>query len=327
MALVLEGYTLRYEDEVTLIAELADEVSVGASELWRVQVRPPYKEWNTFRATKRSAKGRDLPPDAPSQRYEQKMAPARPVAGVTDRVVSNAQELRGLLDDEVKVRRHKWYQSFELGPISTKGPSDAREKIGVVLDRDLNGKSVLDICSATGVHSFIARHRGARTVVGVEHEARKYGKALELAKTLNRHSAIDVGRVQFKLGDALGIVPALDEFDTVLFFGAIHYFPDYASLLHKIAAKTRQAAYIEFTFSEREHDTSSAPGYIRAWVRRSGNTIYMGDRDTIEGVIGMAMPDFTIEGRTPISAPARNSDREVWCVRRRSGTDETASSG
>jgi hypothetical protein len=96
MALVLEGYTLRYEDEVTLIAELADEVSVGASELWRVQVRPPY--------------------------------------------------------------------------------------------------------------------------------------------------------------------------NTVLFFGAIHYFPDYGSLLHKTAAKTRQAAYIEFTFSEREHDTSNAPGYIRAWA-------------------------------------------------------------
>ncbi len=120
-----------------------------------------------------------------------------------------------------------------------------------------------------------------------------------------------------KLGDALQLVPGLGRFNTSLLFGAMHYFDDYSAMLAFLARATADVAYIEFTFSEGEHDTAGGPGGIGPYTRsKSRRTIYMGDRDAVLESVSVGMPDFEVEERTPISPPGRASDREIWRIRR-----------
>ena len=115
------------------------------------------------------------------------------------------------------------------------------------------------------------------------------------------------------------MLPTLGRFDTGVMLGALHYFEDYAGMLGLIASAVDGCAYVEFNFSEREHDTANAPDGVQAYVRQSGNVIYMANRPSVERLIAEAMPGFVIEDRRPISAPGGRklvSQREIWRMRR-----------
>jgi SAM-dependent methyltransferase len=318
---VLEGFTLAYADEVERIVAVARELAGGDVEVFRVQLKPSLKDWNRNRGSKiRWGSGPVLSP-AKRRAYEQSMEASapEPVPGVEDRVVADSEgALERLVNDEVGLRPHRWYQRVSLGPVETKGPSEATEKSDAVLDRDVEGKRVLDVCCATGVISLLLKQRGAAGVVGVERDPRRYSKALELRNTLKRHSQLDAD-VGIRLGDALEVLPTLERFDTAVLFGALHYFPDYERTLALVANAATDAVYIEFNFADSGHDTAAAPDGIHPYARsRFGETIYLGNRDTIEEVVARAMPGFRIEERRPISPPGpRNRhQREVWRMRR-----------
>lgn len=317
--LVLEGYTARFTDEARMIFQVGQSVSGGpAISVSRIQMKPPLDAWNHHRNEVGASKNRTWEP-AEAAYYERQMGAPDPVRGIQDYVISDLDELKTLLDDHIKLRPHKWYQRFSLGPITTKGPSDAHEKVNVILDQDITGKRVLDLCCATGVHAILVKDRGAKQVVGIELDPTRYAKGVELRKTLLRHSDVDA-RVSLRRGNITDELPKLKPFDTISFLGALHYFPDYDATLRSVARVADEAVYLEFCFAEGEHDTAEAPGEIRAYTRsRTGTTIYMGDRDTIVRTLGAAMPDFDIEEKTPISPPGAKlvSQREVWRLRRR----------
>jgi SAM-dependent methyltransferase len=317
--LVLEGYTARFADEAKKVLDIAGSVcGPRGVTVSRLQLRPTLEEWNRNRQQVGVLRNRNI--DLADERYyERSMAPPEPVPGIQDYLITNMSELTALADNGLKLRRHKWYQRFTLGPISTKGPSDAHEKVDVILPQDVVDKRVLDLCCATGVHAILMKDRGATAVVGIELDTTRYSKGLELKKTLLRHSDVDA-HVSLQLGDITEVLPTLRAFDTVSFLGALHYFPDYEGTLASVALVAKDAVYIEFCFAEGEHDTADAPGEVRGYTRsRTGTTIYMGDPDTIDRVLTTAMPDFEVEARTPISPPGAKlvSRREVWRLRRR----------
>ena len=320
--LVLEGYTARFADEAQKILDLAQSVCGDrVVTVSRIHLRPTLDEWNRNRQQVGVLRNRHVDP-ADERYYERSMVPPEPVSGIEDHLVTSMSELSALADDGLKLRRHKWYQRFTLGPISTKGPSDAHEKVDAILARDVVDKRVLDLCCATGVHAMLMKERGAKAVVGIEMDTTRYSKGLELRKTLLRHSDVDA-HVSLQLGDIADVLPTLRSFDTVSFLGALHYFPDYLTTLSSVARVAKEAVYVEFCFAEGEHDTADEPGEVRPYTRsRTGTTIYMGDPETIARVIKKAMPEFEIEAKTPISPPGAKlvSRREVWRLRRRGPT-------
>ena len=318
---VLEGFTLGYADEATRIAAVARELSGSGVEVFRVQLRPSLKRWNRNRSSK--VRWRDGLVLSPAKRssYERSMAAAapEPVPGIGDRVVEDSGgELEWVMNEVVGLRRHRWYQRVSLGPVETTGPSEAADKSDTVLDRDVEGRRVLDYCCATGVISLLLRQRGAADVVGIDRDPIKYCKGLELRNTLRRHSELDV-EVDLRLGDAPEILPTLPPFDTVVFFGALHYFSDYESALDLVANAARESVYVEFNFADSGHDTAEAPDGIHPYTRsRYGETIYLGNRATVERVIARSMPGFEVEDRRAISPPGSRlrHRREVWRMRR-----------
>lgn len=312
VALVLEGYTLKFPGEVALVREAAEAVAGEGFDLARIQVVPSAEDWRRNRVAKfsrRRGEGRAVAVlDKPYRGREALEA----VEGVDDYVAAGVDEVRALADGPLALRRYQWHQRFTLGPVSARGRVGAAEKLRVVQDRDVVGRSLVDVCCNTGVHALLAKQRGAGKVVGIELNPRNYCKALELRKVVRRHSDLDA-RVRLLHGDMVEVLPGLGSFDTLLFFGALHYFADYEAVLAAIARAT-EVAYVEFAFSEGENDTAAAPGAIRPWVRKTGKTIYMGDREAVAGTVRRAMPGFEIEARTPITR--RASDREIWRLRR-----------
>ena len=324
VSMVFEGYSLKFPDEVRMVRHAAEAIA-GSFGIFRLQLTPTAVDVDRNRAAKgRRHRGDDArieDVDAGAEGAEGDDAdgghgatlPPEPVEGVVDYSAADLDQIRELADERIELRRHRWYQDFTLGPVSTGGRIESSAKLDVVLSEDLIGKAVIDICCNAGAHAFLAKDRGAARVVGVENNPRNYCKARELTKVLRRDADVDA-RVQFLLGDVLELLPALGRFDTLLFFGALHYFPDYHQILGFVADAVTEAAYVDFRFSEGRHDTAAEPGAIRPWVRKTGKTIYMGDRETIVATVNEAMPGFEIEERTPM--PRRNSDREIWRLRR-----------
>lgn len=309
-ALVIEGYALGFAKETALVRDAARAVVGEDFEIARVHLVPAPDEWRRNRAARLRRKGKEIGARALGKSCE-RTAP-EPVAGASDYEAADAEGVRALADGALALQPFRWYQRFSLGPVSGQGRIDSAEKLGLVADSDLTGKRVIDICCNTGIHAFMAKQRGASEVTGIELKPRTYAKALELRKVLRRHSDLDA-RVRFINGDALAVLPTLGKFDTLLFFGALHYFPDYGEILGRIGQAT-DVAYVEFTFTEADNDTASAPGAIRAWTRKTGKTIYMGDRDATAEAVTAALPGFEIEARSPITR--RNSDREIWRLRK-----------
>jgi SAM-dependent methyltransferase len=317
VAMVFEGYTLKFPDEAERIVRVAREAAPKRRVVVsRVHVTPTLEDWNRNRAAKGQTLSSDAFGAANPGYHERKMAPPEPVPAVRDYAVRDLEEMRALAEEVIGLRRHKWYQRATLGPVETGGPSDAAEKVAAVRDDDVVGKKVVDVCCATGVHAVMLKQRGARSVVGVEMNGVRFTKARELKKVLLRHSDVDA-RVDFRLGDAREVLPKLPRFDTAVCFGCIHYFEDYEGFLGMLAAAVTGAVYVEFTFAEGEHDSAENPGVIAPYTRtKSGTTIYMGDRDAVAAAVAAGMPDFEIAERTKISPPGRASDREIWRLRR-----------
>lgn len=320
---VLEGSTLARADEVRRIMTVTRDVGGSDVEVFRLQLTPSLRKWNRNRGSRVRWETGGLLPPADRRSYEQRMAAARPepVAGVQDLVADgSSRELERLLEEVVRLRPHRWYQRFSLGPVDTSGPSDSSDKSDAVLVRDVAGKRILDYCCAAGAVAFLLKQRGAAEVIGIEKDPLKYCKGLELRNTLRRHSQLDA-EVDFRLGDACEVLPTLSPFDTVVFFGALHYFPDYEGTLAAVANAAREAVYVEFNFSEREHHTAGAPDGVHPYVRsRGGQTVYMGNRDTVERIVALSMRGFEVEERFPISPPGarQRHEREVWRMRRSS---------
>lgn len=312
VALVLEGYPLRFAEEARLVREAARAVAGSGFDLSRVQLVPTEEDWRRNRSAKFRRRTGEEPAVAVLDKPVADPEPLEPVEGVDDYVAANVEEVRELAEGPLGLRPYPWYQRFTLGPVAARGRIDAAEKLDLVLPEDLDGKRVIDICCNTGVHVLMAKQRGAAKAVGVEFNPRNYCKALELKKVLRRHSDLDA-KVRFHHGDAQELLPTVGSFDTLLFFGALHYFADYERILGAVA-QAADVAYVEFTFSEQENDTATAPGAIRPWVRKTGKTIYMGDRGAVEAVVRRAMPGFEVEARDPVTR--RASDREVWRLRR-----------
>lgn len=312
---VFEGYTLRFRDEVEIILRAAREVTGEDATVTRVLLAPERNEWNHFRAM-RPRKTVRVRLEASEKRHARAMELPEPVPGVTDRRVENADEVREIADSTLA--RHKWHQSFSLGPVTTVGPSKTQDKVDLIQTDDVLRKRVVDLCCATGVVAIMLKVRGATEVVGIEMNPRHYCKGLELQKVLARNSELDP-IIDLRLGDVRELLPAAGEFDTAVMLGALHYFEDYASMLGLVASAAKSYAYIEFNFSEREHTTEDAPDGVRAYIRQSGNTIYMANRRTVEQLIGAAMPGFVVEARNPVSAPGGRklvSQREIWRLAR-----------
>jgi SAM-dependent methyltransferase len=332
VAMVFEGYTLRFADEATKIAKIGRRVSGRNCVVSRILVKPSLGDFNRNLAIKRARL--DSSGNVADQvSFARQMEPAKPVAKIDDYIVGGPDEIRRLANDTLKLRRHSYYQRFSLGPLNIQGVSDASEKVEIVQDPDVIGKRVLDLCCNIGAHSFMLKDRGARKVVGVEMDPVRYCKALELQKTLIRHSIVDA-YVDFCLGEMMETLPTIGRFDTTVLFGAMHYFQDYEATLREIARVTDGAAYIEFTFSELEHDTANSPPGVHPYMRsRTGTTIYLADPMTVERIAGEA--GFEVDARVPTQSSAAApcpsiaqrwgqnvsetfAGREVWRLRRRS---------
>ena len=317
---VFEGQTLGHADEAAMVVAAAHAVGAGKARVDRVHVRPSLEDWQRNRKQKvrrLTRAGRSVAGDPVTDAvglYEPQMRDPDGVLGLSDYTVTGEAELRSLADGELRLRAHRWYQRFTLGPVTTNGGSDAAEKVDTVDASDVAGRSVLDLCCATGAHAIMLKDRGAARVVGIEMNPARYCKCLEVKKLLLASTKIDA-EVEFRLGDAIEALEDMEPFDTVVMFGAMHYFPDYDRVLGLLAAVAGRAVYVEFTFSEKEHDTADHPGAVRPYTRASsGTTIYMADPDALERTITAAMPGFRIDKRVPIAAPGPGlkSSREVW---------------
>ena len=310
--LVFEGYSLKFADEVERIMEAARAAAPARVRAARVHLRPSRRQWSRNWKAKRGTVQ-----EISRATYLRRTAAPQAIPGLDDHTAAGAHELKKVAK-AAQLKRHKWDQGFSAGPISTGGSSRAAEKVGLILDRDIVGKRVLDACCSTGVRAILLKDRGASKVVGVERSPVKHCKSRELKKVLRRHAAMDT-HVSFRLGDMLTTVPELRAFDTTVFFGALHCFSDCEQALGLLAAATREALYVELSFAAGWHDAAGHPGEVRPSLRsRTGTAIQMGDPEMILGVMGRCMPSFGLEERTPISPPGRKLSprREVWRLRR-----------
>ena len=319
VALVLEGYTLTFADEVERLVACATELFGVRPPVVRIVVRPSLEQWNinrTHRLQLLTPGGVDAAPYT-QEDYDREFADLTPVEGVLDYVAQGAARVEGLVRKKANVRPHKWYQNLSAGPIKFKGPSDAREKAAVLRPEDVYGKSVLDVCCATGIVSMLVRDRGAARVVGVEIDKRRYAKSLELKKIFLRNTPIEA-RADLRLGDAREIVPTLGQFDTVFMFGALHYFSDYHGMLSMLADASTDAVYVEFMLPEFSDVWNGEPG-VQPYVRPSGTTVYTADSATLlQQIIPTAMPGFAVVSRyaSPGLAGGVDSYREIWRLKR-----------
>ena len=88
---------------------------------------------------------------AGEERYELAMRAPEPVSGVVDMRVDEVERVRTIADSVLQ--RHKWHQRFNLGPISTRGPSDSHNKFDVIQPRGHQGQAR---------RGPVLRHRGHR---------------------------------------------------------------------------------------------------------------------------------------------------------------------
>ena len=315
---VFEGYTLTFREDVEMIRACAERLAGAPPKMVRVHLTPPLEDWNRNRAI-RPRKTAAVETQADERRYQRAIAPPDPVDGVVDLPAASADEVRAIAD--AWLRRYKWHQGFELGPVSTRGPSTTKDKLAVIEPEDVVGRRAVDLCCATGAVAIMLKIAGAREVAGIELNPKQYCKGLELQKVLARNTDLDP-IVALHLGDVREVLPGLGRFDTAVMLGALHYFADYAGMLALVASAVDGAAYIEFNFREGDLDTAGAADGVHAYTRPSGNTIHLSNRRTVERLIGEAMPGFAIEARTPVSAPARKVvfEREIWRMRRRALT-------
>jgi tRNA (mo5U34)-methyltransferase len=141
----------------------------------------------------------------------------------------------------------KYYQQFVIEDaagrrLETPGP---HRSLGVitVLDqhgfpKDFGGKTVLDIGCNAGFYSFVAKLRGAKSVLGVDHQQEYVNQALFMRDILG----IDV---EFKQGDGHELDEGSEPYDIVINTGVIYHLQNPVDFLTKVAKVTREMMYLE----------------------------------------------------------------------------------
>jgi 2-polyprenyl-3-methyl-5-hydroxy-6-metoxy-1,4-benzoquinol methylase len=116
------------------------------------------------------------------------------------------------------------YQSFEPG----KGSSDSVGKLAALMLPDLTGKRFLDLGCNHGFFCFAALERGAASVVGVDRDPESIAAATARASALGVSDRATFVHASWDSFDQGG-------FDVAVLMSALHYAPDQAALLRKIA--------------------------------------------------------------------------------------------
>ncbi len=134
LAMVFEGYTLKFPDEASRVAVAAKEVAGDDFHLVRANLRPPRKAWQKRRAAKREGQGRPPPDSIKKDDYQRRMAPPATAEGVIDFIVSDEEDFRRLTDDLLGLHRQEM-STAALGLIASVERNDtqaARERIRAV---------------------------------------------------------------------------------------------------------------------------------------------------------------------------------------------------
>jgi GT2 family glycosyltransferase len=134
LAMVFEGYTLKFPDEASRVVAAAKEVVGDDFHLVRAILRPPRKAWQKLRATKREGQGRPAPDSVKKEDYQRRMAPPATAEGVIDFFVSDDDDFRRLTDDLLGLQRQEM-STAGLGLIASVERRDTqagRERIRAV---------------------------------------------------------------------------------------------------------------------------------------------------------------------------------------------------
>jgi 2-polyprenyl-3-methyl-5-hydroxy-6-metoxy-1,4-benzoquinol methylase len=140
----------------------------------------------------------------------------------------------------------QYYQQFVVDVaaarrLETPGPHPSLGVITVLdehgFPRDFSGKTVLDIGCNAGFYSFVAKLRGARSVLGVDYQQEYVDQALTMREVLG----IDV---EFRRGDE-HVLEDSGPFDIVINTGVIYHLQNPMDFLTKVAKGTREMMFLE----------------------------------------------------------------------------------
>ena len=117
--------------------------------------------------------------------------------------------------------------------------------LGVItlLDRhgfpqDLRGRRVLDIGCNAGFYSFVAKLRGAKSVLGLDSSQHYIDQALLVREILGMD-------VEFRLGEGHALDEQVGEFDFIINTGVIYHLQNPMDILHRVSRVTRDTMYLE----------------------------------------------------------------------------------
>jgi len=172
---------------------------------------------------------------------------------IQERTVQPAETAEQARDVD-ELAQHSRYQNVELpGGVST-GGRDRSPTAHAILPADLRGKTLLDVGCRVGYFCFEAVRRGAKRVVGLDHNAGALAQARELAKRLGMD-------VEFRLANANRELPS-EPFDYVLGLNVLHHLRDPIAALEQLGAITRERLVLEmagFGRNDRRNLGISAP--------------------------------------------------------------------
>jgi 2-polyprenyl-3-methyl-5-hydroxy-6-metoxy-1,4-benzoquinol methylase len=104
--------------------------------------------------------------------------------------------------------------------------------------KELTGRSVLDVGCNAGFYSFTAKLRGARSVVGIDHQPHYVDQALLMRDILG----LDV---DLRHSDAHSLTEESGMFDVVINTGVIYHLQNPMEFLTRMARITRELMYLE----------------------------------------------------------------------------------
>jgi tRNA (mo5U34)-methyltransferase len=145
--------------------------------------------------------------------------------------------------------RRSWgyYQRLEIcdaagARLSTPGHHLCQSGISLLdthgFPQDFTGKTVLDIGCNAGFYSFVAKLRGARSVVGLDLNPHYIDQANLMKEILG----IDV---EFSVGEGHTLDPAVAMFDVVINTGVIYHLQNPMDFLSRVSAITRELMFLE----------------------------------------------------------------------------------
>lgn len=107
--------------------------------------------------------------------------------------------------------------------------------------KSFEGLTVLDIGCNAGFYSFVAKLRGAKRVVGVDHQRHYIGHA----KLVRELMGFSDDEVEFYVGDGHDISPGGETFDFVINTGVAYHLKNPVDFLERVASITSGQMYLE----------------------------------------------------------------------------------